>query len=180
MITLEQATKIAHKRNSNYDGIYEYEDAWHFFLDDGIERDGGDTGVVVFKESGKTMSLDQYMMKDSIMTEEECKEEDFLTMLDIAKSKRDGIDRYTEYKDVYMFYGSTDTASDGGLDQPVFVMKDSFDDYNKLELIRNGLSDAIADENKVSEGIIEMVCETDKEFNEYYHKVVEKTIKKYN
>ncbi len=154
MITLEQATKIAHKRNSNYDGIYEYEDAWHFFLDDGIERVGGDTGVVVFKESGKTMSLDQYMMKDSIMTEEECKEEDFFAMLDIAKSKRDGIDRYTEYKDVYMFYGSTDTESDGGLDQPVFVMKDSFDDYNMLGLVRNNLSDAIADENIVSEGMI--------------------------
>ena len=75
-------------------------------------------------------------------------------MLDIAKSKRDGIDRYIEYKDAYMFYGSKDSDSDGGFDQPVFVMKDSFDDYNMLGLIRNNLTDAIADENKVSEGTI--------------------------
>lgn len=55
-----------------------------------------------------------------------------------------------------MFYGSTDTESDGGLDQPVFVMKDSFDDYNMLGLVRNNLSDTIADEKIVSEGMIRL------------------------
>ena len=113
------------------------------------------------------------------MTEEEEKEQDFNTMLDIAESRRDGIDRYIEYKDAYMFYGSEDNDSEGGFDQPIIVLKESFDDYIMIGLIRNHLADVVAEENKVSEGTIEMVCDTDKEFNEYYRKVVEETIKKY-
>ena len=179
MITLEQATQIAHARNKDYNGLEEYEDAWYFFLDDGITRTGGDTGIVVLKESGETMIFHQYITKGCYMTEEEEKEQDFNAMLDIAESRRKGIDRYIEYKDAYKFYGSKDSDSEGGYDQPIIVMKESFDDYIMIGLIRNNLADVVAEENKVSEGSIEMVCETDKEFNGYYHKVVEETIKKY-
>lgn len=61
MITLKEAIDIAKRRNSKVDTYQEYEDAYEFFIDDGVVRiGGGDCSFVVRKSDGKILRFYQY------------------------------------------------------------------------------------------------------------------------
>lgn len=54
MITLKEAIKIAKDWNDKYDAYQEYEDAYEFYIDDGVIREGGpDNSSIIEKASGK-------------------------------------------------------------------------------------------------------------------------------
>lgn len=55
VIAFDEALAMAKKRNSNYNEVEEYTDAWYFYINDGNERMGGDTGIVIEKKGGKML-----------------------------------------------------------------------------------------------------------------------------
>lgn len=66
MITIEQAIKIALERNNQYNAYQEYKDAFMFFIDDGVIREGGgDNGVIIEKETGNILRWNQYFMDEN-------------------------------------------------------------------------------------------------------------------
>lgn len=60
MTTYENAKKIALRANNKVNACLEYEKAYCFY-DNGIYREGGNT-VVVFKETGKLISLSSFIL----------------------------------------------------------------------------------------------------------------------
>ena len=63
MITLKEAVVTAKGWNEKYDAYQEYEDAYAFYIDDGIIRDGGpDNGLIIDKESGKRIPFAIYFL----------------------------------------------------------------------------------------------------------------------
>lgn len=61
-ISMEEATKIAKEHNPEYNECEEFTDAYWFYLNDGVERTGGDTGVIVEKNGGNVLRWVQYFM----------------------------------------------------------------------------------------------------------------------
>ncbi len=64
-LSIEEATAIAKQCNTEYNECEEYIDAYWFYLNDGIERVGGDTGVIIEKAGGRILKWTQYFMDDS-------------------------------------------------------------------------------------------------------------------
>ncbi len=63
MITIQEAIKIASEWNPKYDTYQEYEDAYVFFIDDGvIKHGGGDNCLIVEKANGNKLRFAQYYM----------------------------------------------------------------------------------------------------------------------
>lgn len=62
MVSFEDAKKIALERNKEYNRCQKYEDAYYFYLDDGIMRDGGDVGIIVEKETGEIIRPYMYFI----------------------------------------------------------------------------------------------------------------------
>lgn len=63
MITLQEAIRIAEEWNPKYDTYQEYDDAYVFFIDDGIIRyGGGDNCLIVEKANGNKLHFAQYYM----------------------------------------------------------------------------------------------------------------------
>ena len=63
MITLQDAIRIANEWNPKYDTYQEYEDAYVFFIDDGIKRvGGGDNCLIVEKTNGNKLHFAPYFM----------------------------------------------------------------------------------------------------------------------
>lgn len=63
MLNLEKLAEIAKERNPKYNAVQEYSDAYEFFIDDGVIRDGGgDCSIVIEKASGKVMRWGEYFM----------------------------------------------------------------------------------------------------------------------
>lgn len=65
MITFEEAVRIAKEYDPELNECAEYSDAWDFYLNDGIYRDGGPhSGVIVLKDGGKKLRGYEYFMGD--------------------------------------------------------------------------------------------------------------------
>jgi len=63
MITLQDAIRIANEWNPKYDTYQEYEDAYVFFIDDGVVRiGGGDNCLIIEKANGNKLHFAQYFM----------------------------------------------------------------------------------------------------------------------
>lgn len=63
MITLKEAIAIAKARNSKVDTYQEYEDAYSFYIDDGVFRiGGGDCGFYVRKSDGVVLRCYEYIL----------------------------------------------------------------------------------------------------------------------
>ena len=63
MITLEKAIELAKNWNPKYDTCQEYEDAFEFYIDDGIERAGGSDNASIFeKATGKRIQWAIYFL----------------------------------------------------------------------------------------------------------------------
>ena len=96
---------------------------------------------------------------------------------------RDYFDKWEEYKDFYVFSKNKaendNTIELGGYDMPFVVMKDT-GEVKGYSQVAVSMPEKLYPSEFVSEGTIEPILETDKEFNEYYNRVVEETIKKYN
>lgn len=67
LITFEEATTKAKKRNPKYNEAEEYSDAWYFYINDGTFRTGGDgMGLVVMKDGGAVkLPYEFFMNSDS-------------------------------------------------------------------------------------------------------------------
>lgn len=63
MLTMEQALAIAKEKKSKINRGVEYENAFSFYFDDGIDRDGGENPIVVMKENEETFNFVHYAMK---------------------------------------------------------------------------------------------------------------------
>lgn len=71
MLDLVKAAAIAKKRNEKYNAVQEYADAFVFFIDDGIERDGGGDGpIIVEKNTGNLLRWAEYFMDGKRMISE--------------------------------------------------------------------------------------------------------------
>lgn len=64
-LSLEEATLIAKNCNPEYNECEEYIDAYWFYINDGAERIGGDTGVIIEKAGGRILKWVQYFMDDN-------------------------------------------------------------------------------------------------------------------
>lgn len=64
MISFEEARIVAWERNPRYGAAQEYDIAWHFYLNDGITRIGGDTGIIVLKEDGTMIRPYEFFLGD--------------------------------------------------------------------------------------------------------------------
>ena len=63
MITIQDAIRIANEWNPKYDAYQEYNDAYVFFIDDGIVRyGGGDNCLIIEKANGNKLHFAQYYM----------------------------------------------------------------------------------------------------------------------
>lgn len=62
MITKRQAITIAKEWNEKFDTYQEYEDAYEFFVDDGITAAGGNHDCIIDKESGRKIPWALYFM----------------------------------------------------------------------------------------------------------------------
>ncbi len=62
-ISLPEAARIATDCNKKYDAVQEHSDGYSFFIDDGIQRDGGpDNGIIVLKEEGRIVPLAEFFL----------------------------------------------------------------------------------------------------------------------
>lgn len=63
MITLQEAIDIAKKHNPGFNAYQEYADAYEFYIDDGVLREGGaDMSCIVEKASGNMLHWPVYFM----------------------------------------------------------------------------------------------------------------------
>ena len=63
MITLKEAIKIAKAWNEKYDAYQEYEDAYEFYINDGVLRAGGpDNSSIIEKATGKRIQWAIYFL----------------------------------------------------------------------------------------------------------------------
>lgn len=63
MITLKEAIDIALGRNPKFNAFQEYADAYEFFIDDGIIREGGeDNSCIIEKKNGTVLRWPAYFM----------------------------------------------------------------------------------------------------------------------
>lgn len=65
LISYEDAIKKAKECNPEYNECEEYTDAYYCYINDGIERIGGDTGVIIEKNGGNLLRWAQYFMDDT-------------------------------------------------------------------------------------------------------------------
>lgn len=66
MIDAREAIKLAKEYNDKYNAVQEYADAYEFFIDDGVIRDGGgDCSTIIEKSSGKILRWSEYFMDSS-------------------------------------------------------------------------------------------------------------------
>lgn len=63
MLSYDRALKIAREKKSKINRGVEYENAYSFYYDDGIDRVGGENPIVVMKETGETFNFVHYAMK---------------------------------------------------------------------------------------------------------------------
>lgn len=61
MLTFRECLAIARKEKQRVNHCVEYSNAYMFSWDTGEESDGGDTPIVVMKETGETMNMAAYM-----------------------------------------------------------------------------------------------------------------------
>lgn len=63
MITLKEAIKIAKDWNPKYDAYQEFEDAYEFYINDGVERVGGpDNASIIEKATGNRIQWAIYFL----------------------------------------------------------------------------------------------------------------------
>lgn len=63
MITFKEAVNIALDRNPNFNAVQEYADAYEFYIDDGITREGGgDNSCIVEKKNGAVLHWPVYFL----------------------------------------------------------------------------------------------------------------------
>ena len=60
MVNYEEALAIAKSKKSKINKCIEYNNGFAFAYDDGIIRDGGDSPVVVLKESGEAVNIIEF------------------------------------------------------------------------------------------------------------------------
>jgi hypothetical protein len=63
MLTLEQALKKARAVKPNINRCTEFKGAYAFFFEDSTDTDGGDSPVVITKDTGEALNFVSYAVK---------------------------------------------------------------------------------------------------------------------
>jgi hypothetical protein len=68
MLTFEECLAIARAKKRRINSCMEYTNAYVFAWDDGTEQDGGESPIVVMRETGETMNMTAFiwMPKDFV------------------------------------------------------------------------------------------------------------------
>lgn len=61
MLTFKEALAVAKKQKGRINHCVEYTNAYMFSWDTGEDTDGGESPIVVMKETGETMSMSAYI-----------------------------------------------------------------------------------------------------------------------
>ncbi len=63
MLDLEKIIELAKERNASFNAIQEYADAYEFFIDDDVIREGGgNCSIVIEKSNGNILRWSEYFM----------------------------------------------------------------------------------------------------------------------